>query len=101
MADVFGVNTEAVGEASRQLAQIRSDMGSLAGSGRAGFEGATGSGRVEGALDHCFSHSSDSRENMDKLLERSSGLLKGLVDGTASIDRAMADALQVKGGEGT
>lgn len=99
MADVFGVDTQAVGEASRQLAQIRSDMSSLA-DGRSGFEGVTGSGRVEGALNHFFSESSDNRENMDKLLERSSGLLKGLADGTASIDTAMADALQVKGGEG-
>jgi hypothetical protein len=98
-AEAFGVNAQAVGQASRELAQIRSDMGSLADS-RSGFQGATGSGRVEGALDHFFSESSDNRENMDKLLERSSGLLKGLADGTASIDRAMADALQVDGGQG-
>jgi hypothetical protein len=98
VADVFGVDTQAAGEASRQLAQIRSDMGSLAND-RAGFEGVTGSSRVEGALDHFFDESSDNRENMDKLLERSSGLLKGLVDGTASVDKAMADALQTKGGQ--
>ncbi len=86
-------------QASRELAQIRSDMKSLANS-RAGFEGATGSGRVERALDHFFSESSDNRENMEKLLERSAGLLQGLAEGTASIDKAMADALQTEGAQG-
>jgi hypothetical protein len=98
-AEAFGADIEAVKETSRELAQIRSDMKSLA-SGLAGFQGATGSGRVEKALDHFFSESSDNRENMDKLLERSSGLLQGLAEGTASIDQAMADALQVDGGQG-
>jgi hypothetical protein len=98
-AEAFGADIQAVMQASRDLAQIRSDMNSLAKS-RAGFEGVTGSGRVEKALGHFFSESSDNRENMEKLLERSSGLLRGLADGTASIDKAMADALQVQGGQG-
>ena len=98
-AEVFGVATEAVRQASQELAQIRSDMASLA-SNRSGFEGVTGSNRVEDALNSFFSDSSDNREKMDKLLERSSGLLKGLAEGTASIDRAMAGALQVEGGQG-
>ncbi|HEY8201099.1 MAG TPA: hypothetical protein VII47_07075 [Actinomycetota bacterium] len=98
-ADVFGVATQAVGQASQELAQIRSDMASLADN-RSGFEGVTGSNRVEDALSNFFSDSSDNREKMDKLLERSSGLLKSLAEGTASIDRAMAGALQVEGGQG-
>ncbi len=98
-AQAFGADIQAVMQASRDLAQIRSDMRSLA-NGRAGFEGVTGSGRVEKALDHFFSESSDNRENMDKLLERSSGLLQGLAEGAGSIDKAMADALQVQGGQG-
>ena len=98
-AEAFGADIQAVMQASRELAQIRSDMNSLANS-RAGFEGATGSGRVEKALDHFFSESSDNRENMEKLLERSAGLLQGLAEGTASIDKAMADALQTEGAQG-
>ena len=95
-AGTFGANPAAAMQASRELARIRSDMGSLASGGRAGFEGVTGSGRVEEALDHFFSESSDNRENMDKLLERSAGLLQGLAEGTTSVDRAMADALKVE-----
>jgi hypothetical protein len=95
MANTFGANPQAAMQASRELAQIRSDLSALAG-GRAGFEGVTGSSRVEEALDRFFSESSDNRENMDKLLERSAGLLRSLAEGTASVDRAMADALQVK-----
>ncbi len=97
-ANAFGANIQAALQASRELAQIRADMNALANS-RAGFEGATGSGRVEGALNHFFSESSDNRENMEKLLERSSGLLQGLAEGTASIDKAMAGALQTEGGQ--
>ena len=82
MARTFGCDRQAASQMSTELAQIRSDMTAM---GRIfdGYHGATGSGRIEQALAEFFSDSSDNREKMDGLLERASGLLAGLAEGTA------------------
>ncbi|MGQ0774814.1 MAG: hypothetical protein ACT4NY_10415 [Pseudonocardiales bacterium] len=84
-------------QVSRELAQIRSNMTSM---GRIfdGFDGVTGSTRIEGELDTFFSESSDYRDNMDGLLERASGLLAGLAEGTTTVDTELAGALEPEGG---
>ncbi|MGH3903920.1 MAG: hypothetical protein ACRDTE_07010 [Pseudonocardiaceae bacterium] len=93
MADIFGSDPQVADEMSRELAQIRSRMKSM---GRIfeGFEGATASSRIEGELDTFFSKSSDYRDNMDGLLERASGLLGGLAEGTTSVDEGLATSLE-------
>ncbi|MDQ2706947.1 MAG: hypothetical protein M3Z25_04630 [Actinomycetota bacterium] len=82
---------------SAELAQTRSAMKSM---DRIfdGYGGATGSTDVEHALEGFFSHSSDNRKKMDGLLERASGLLGGLAEGTTSVDKALNDSLQSAGG---
>jgi hypothetical protein len=57
------------------------------------FRGVTGSASVESALHDFFENSSENRSNMNKLLERASGLLQGLADGTAAVDADLAQAL--------
>lgn len=97
MAETFGGNPQVADQMSRQLAQIRSEMTSM---GRIfdGYEGATGSGRIEDALREFFSESSDNREKMDGLLERASGLLRGLADGTNEVDQALVTSLTPESG---
>lgn len=96
MAGTFGCDQQAADRMSGELAQIRSDMASM---GRIfqGYDGATGSKGIEGALEGFFSDSSDNREKMDALLERASGLLGGLAEGTAAVDKSLADSLEPKG----
>ncbi|WP_147263024.1 hypothetical protein [Geodermatophilus sp. TF02-6] len=60
-----------------------------------GFAGATGSDRVEQALEGFYADSSDSRKKLGELLDRGSGLLRGLAEGTQAVDRSLADALPV------
>lgn len=93
MAARFRCDPQVAGEVSRELAGIRS---SLAGSGRIadGSEQSTGSAKVGAALEKFFADSSDSRENMDALLERAAGLLQGLAEGTTAVDKGLADALE-------
>jgi len=93
MAGTFGSNPQVAGQMSRDLAAVRSEMKSM-GKTFDGFGGATGSRRVEAALDDFFAKSSDNREKMDGLLERASGLLGGLAEGTMAVDKALADALE-------
>jgi len=92
MAGTFGSNPQVAGQMSQELATVRSEMTSM---GRTfdGFDGATGSRRIEAALDDFFSKTSDNRKKMDGLLERASGLLAGLAEGTMAVDKGLADAL--------
>ncbi len=92
MASVFECDPDVARQVSSDLADIRSTLTSL-GAAFDGLHGATGSKEVETALDHFVSHSSDSRESMDKLLERASGLLRGLAEGVAEVDSGLAGAL--------
>jgi hypothetical protein len=93
MAEKFGADPQVAGDMASELGRIRSDMGSL---GRAidRSDDATGSGRVQAALRDFFDDSSDSREKLDGLLERAAGMLRGLAEGTTSVDRGLAGALE-------
>lgn len=93
MADIFGSDPQVAEQMSGELADIRSAIASM---GRVfeGFEGATASARIEEALGEFFSESSDYRENMDGLLERASGLLAGLAEGTTAVDEGLATSLE-------
>jgi len=92
MAGAFGANPQVAGQMSQELATVRSEMTSM-GSTFDGFDGATGSRRIEAALDDFFSKTSDNRKKMNDLLERASGLLGGLAEGTMAVDKGLADAL--------
>jgi len=96
MATGFGVDSDAARTMSQQLAQVRADMQGLDGVLEA-YRGASGSARVEGALESFFKDSSDYRGAMDSLLKRASGLLQGLADGTAAVDGDLATALTDSG----
>jgi hypothetical protein len=98
MAGTFGANPQVAGQVSGELAGIRSEMQGL-GKIFDGYRGATGSKRVEGALNDFYEDSSDSREKLDKLLERASGLLRGLSEGTIAVDNGLADSLEPEGGQ--
>lgn len=93
MADRFRADPEAAGRAADELARIRAD---LAAAERIieGYEQATGSSRVRDALRDFFDDSSDNREKMNDLLERASGLLRGLSEGTRAVDVGLGDALE-------
>lgn len=99
MADKFGADPQVAGEMSKELAGIRSDMGAIRGLFD-GYDGATGSARVESALDDFYTDSSDSREKLDQLLERAAGLLGGLAEGTTSVDKGLAGSLTPRDGAG-
>jgi hypothetical protein len=98
MAQAFGADPQVAGDVSKELAGIRKDMHTVGGLFD-GYRGATGSQRVEAALDDFHADSSDSRENMDKLLERASGLLRGLAEGTISVDTGLAGSLEPEDAE--
>jgi|GEM_PF-2941473 len=91
MADLFGVNVEIARQLSGDLSSIRTSLTTL-GTDLAAMHGQTGSGDVESALDRFFRNSSDSRGNLDKLLERAIGMMDGLVEGTTAVDTALAGA---------
>ena len=92
MADRFRCNPQVAAEMSRQLSQVRADVGSLGDAiDRSGSE--TGSPRIQDALHDFFHDSSDSREKLDKLLERAAGMLAGLAEGTTTLDSGLSDAL--------
>ena len=57
------------------------------------FDGATGSSRIEKALDEFFANSTDSRAALDGLLERAAALLTALVEGTSAVDEALRNSL--------
>lgn len=93
MAGRFGCNPAVAGQVARALAEVRSDMDSL-GTFFDRFDGVTGSTRVESALDALFAESSDNRSRMGKLLDRASGLLRALAQGTTDVDAALAKSFE-------
>lgn len=97
MAQKFGSDPRMAEQISRELAQIRSNMKSM---GRIfeGFDGATASEPIERELGNFFSKSSDYRDNMDGLLERASGMLAGLAEGTTAVDTELASSLESEDG---
>ena len=92
MAGTFGGNPGVAADLAHEFASIRSSMQSLQGMFDA-FDGATGSERIEKALDDFFAKSSDSRTALDGLLERAAGLLRAFAEGTAAVDQALRDSL--------
>lgn len=97
MADKFGANPQAAGQMAADLAEIRSAMKGM-GATFDRYDDAVGSARISEALDEFFSESSDNREAMDGLLNRASRMLRGLDDGTTSIDHELAKALSQRSG---
>jgi hypothetical protein len=93
MAGTFGCDPQVAGQMSAELAQTRSAMKSMDRIFES-YSGATGSTRIAHALEEFFSHSSDNRKKMDHLLERASGMLRGLAEGTTSVDKALDDSLK-------
>jgi hypothetical protein len=91
MADSFTADPQEANRVGQELAGIRSGLDAASGL-FAGAE-ATGSRRIQRALQRFRDDSSDSRAHMGDLLERASGLLFGLADGTTAVDQALADAL--------
>ncbi|HKE97876.1 MAG TPA: hypothetical protein VKG45_02935 [Actinomycetes bacterium] len=98
MAGAFGADPQVAVEVSRELAGIRTDMGAVGGL-LDGYRGTTGSRRVAAALGAFHADSSDSREQMDRLLERASGLLQGLAEGTIAVDTGLAGSLEPEEGQ--
>jgi hypothetical protein len=92
MASAFGCNPQAAAQLSQDLAQIRADL--AADSGRDAWHGSTGSTRVDRALGDFFADSSDSRAAMGSLLDRASGLMRGLSEGTLAVDQSLAGSLE-------
>ncbi|ONH26369.1 hypothetical protein [Pseudofrankia asymbiotica] len=92
MAGLFAADVGVARQLSSDLSSIRTSLTSL-GTDLSGMHGQTGSSEVEAALDRFVRNSSDSRGNLDKLLERAIGLLNGLVDGTDAVDTALAQGL--------
>jgi hypothetical protein len=93
MAGAFACDPEVAAEVARELAQIRADMEAM-GLAADGHGEATGSRPVAGALERFVAESSDNRANMARLLDRASGLLRGLSEGTTAVDSALAGALE-------
>jgi hypothetical protein len=94
MAAEFGVDADAVGRTASELTGIRSAFDGL-GEAFGSRSGATGSSKIEGALDHFFTHSSDARKKLDAELERAAGLLSGLAEGATRLDGSLARAITV------
>jgi hypothetical protein len=90
MATSFECDPAVARQVSDQLSTVRADLAA----GRLGATSApTGSSRVDGALRDFFADSTASRESLEKLLERATGLLRGLSDGATAVDRGLAAAL--------
>ncbi len=91
MATSFGCNPPAAVRAAGELAAIRQDVAS-AGQLDSG-SGVTGSDRIEAALHAFFTDSTQSRQNLEHLLDRAVGMLRGLATGSTDLDRNLATAL--------
>lgn len=98
MAATFGADP---GEAERVAGQLRVIRSGLAdpGSLYSGAE-ATGSRRVQAALERFRDDSSDSREHMIELLDRAAGMLTALAEGAGAVDAALAASFDEAGGTG-
>ena len=92
MADTFAADPQEANRVAQELTGIRSGLDAVDGL-FAGAE-ATGSGRIQRALQGFQEDSSHSRTHMGELLDRASGLLFGLADGANAVDQALADALE-------
>jgi hypothetical protein len=92
VAGVFGGDPQVARQLSGDLADIRTTLSSL-GTAFDGLRGVTGSDEVETALHHFVTQSSDSRASLDGLLERASGLLRGLAEGMAEVDSGLTTSL--------
>lgn len=94
MADGFGVERAVAQELARSLSSIRAAMNGL---GKEMVTGATGSPRVEAALDRFHQESSDHREKLDTLLEHGIQMMQGLADGSHAVDQGLFDTLTTSG----
>jgi hypothetical protein len=94
MADGFGVERAVAQDLASSLASIRTAMNGL---GQEMATGVTGSSKVEAALARFFRESSDNREALDKLLERGAAMMRGLAEGTRTVDQGLSDALTTTG----
>ncbi len=92
MADTFSCDPDAAARLAGDLGSIRSDLQAM-GQTFTAYGGATGSGQIEDTLGQFYTDSSDSRDAMDKLLDRATGLMPGLAQGTTSVDGALATSL--------
>jgi|SRR5689334_4842339 len=92
MADTFAADPQEAGRVAGELTTIR---GGLDGTANlfAGAE-ATGSSRVQGALADFRADSGDSREKMIGLIDRATGMLRGLADGVTQLDQALGDSFE-------
>lgn len=90
MADGFGVERAVAQDLARSLGSIRAAMN---GFDKEMTTGATGSPRVEAALERFHRESSDHREALDKLLERGVQMMQGLADGSHAVDQGLAETL--------
>lgn len=94
MADGFGVERAVAQDLARSLGAIRTAMN---GFSTQMSTGATGSPRVEAALDRFYRESSDHREALDTLLEHGVQMMQGLADGSHAVDQGLADTLTTSG----
>ncbi len=92
MADSFAADPQEADRMARELTGIRSEL-DAADSWFAGAE-ATGSARIQQALQRFREDSAESRAHMGELLERAAGLLFGLAEGATAVDQALAGALE-------
>lgn len=99
MATGFGVDPVVARQLAGELAEVRGTLNAL-GDAFDGMAGLTGSSEVEKSLDGFVKHSSDSRDNLDQLLERGAGLLSGLAEGAAQVDGDLAGVLEPVGPPG-
>jgi hypothetical protein len=97
MASTFSCDPWSAGEVARELAQVRAELASPPVSAERDAV-AIGSPKIAGALHEFFSESSDSRARMGELLDRASGLLRGLSEGAGEVDRGLASALEPAAG---
>ena len=91
MATSFECDPDAARQVSGELTTIRGDVTATEQLGAG--PGVTGSSRVDGALREFVTDSTDSRHNLEQLLDRAGGMLRGLADGATAVDRSLADAL--------
>jgi len=92
MATAFGVDLDAARSLAQDLRSVRTDLAAMheVASGAASV---TGSAKVAAALEGFVARSGDQRAALLALLDRATGLLDALVDGTEQVDGTLASAL--------
>jgi len=94
MASRFNCDPQKAQELSGQLASIQSDLQEPARYLNQDFDGAAiGSQGVAAALDVFSSATAQTHADLDTLLEKTSGLLGGLAEGTEAVDGRLSDLL--------